>query len=59
MSKKLHNSDRTSKDDNIIYFHRNETNYRDTKSSATVEKMIRHSDTGIFCISAMVCVFDR
>lgn len=50
MSKKSSKSDsKSQKDDKVIYFHRNETNDRDAKSSATVEKMIRHSDTGIFC----------
>jgi len=38
----------TPKDDTLIYFHKDETTDKDTKSSSTVEKMVRHSDTGIF-----------
>lgn len=38
----------TKNEDNIIYFHREETNDRDASKSYTVEKMVRHSDAGVF-----------
>ena len=42
-------SNKSSKEENVIYFHKEETNDKDAKNSTTLEKMVRHTSKGFIC----------